>query len=66
MDNPFLVHHVPHSKSDIITNLADHLLQYPQDIVDAKRLLRDFQASAGEFHQALLLLDRRSMPQVFI
>ena len=47
-------HYEPHSRLDLVNSLADHLLQYPQDIVDTKRLIKHFQVSADEFQQALL------------
>ena len=47
-------HYDPHSRPDLVNSLADHLLQYPQDIVDTKRLIKHFQVSAEEFQQALL------------
>ena len=56
----------PHSRPDIIKNLADHLLRYPHDIVDAKRLIKHFQASAREFRHALHLIDQESLPQIFL
>jgi len=43
-----------------VNRLADYLLQYPQDIVATKRLLKYFQVSADEFQQALLSIDSRS------
>jgi hypothetical protein len=36
------------------------LLQYPQDLVDAKRLLKAFPMSADEFQQTLSRVDRNS------
>src|SRR4029453_16115644 len=47
-------HYDPYSRSDFVNSLADHLLQYPQDIVDTKRLIKYFQVSPEEFQQALL------------
>jgi ribosomal protein S15P/S13E len=47
--NPY----APHSRPDLVNSLAAHLLQYPQDIVDTKRLIKHFQVSAEEFQQAL-------------
>jgi len=47
-------HYDPHSRPDLVDSLADHLLQYPQDIVDTKRLIKYFPVSAEEFQQALL------------
>ena len=52
-----LIQHDTHSRPNIIKNLADHLQRYPQDIVDAKRLIKNFRASAHEFYQALLMID---------
>ena len=59
-------HYDPHSRPDLVNSLADHLLQYPQDIVDTKRLIKHFQVSAEEFQQALLKThqeDSRSAPR---
>ena len=47
-------HYDLHSRPDLVNSLADHLLQYPQDIVDTKRLIKYFQVSPEEFQQALL------------
>ena len=66
MDQRLPVLRNPHSRPDIIKNLAEHLLQHPQDIVDAKRLIKNFQASANEFHQALQLIDPEPPPPKFI
>jgi len=43
-----------------VNSLADHLLQYPQDIIDSKRLIKRFQVSAEEFQQALLSTNNHS------
>jgi hypothetical protein len=48
------------SRPDLVNRLADHLLQYPQDIVDTKRLIKHFQVSAEEFQQALLSTNSHS------
>lgn len=56
MDKPLTGQHDPQASSDIITNLANHLLKYPQDIIDATRLIKNFQASVHEFTQALSLI----------
>lgn len=50
----------PQLRLDVVNRLADYLLQYPQDIVDATRLLKHFQVSAHEFQQALLDIESRS------
>jgi hypothetical protein len=63
MDDVLLAHHPTPTRADLIKNLADHLRQYPQDLVDAKRLLRAFRVSANEFYQALLLIDKQPLPQ---
>ena len=60
MDASLPTSHDSHSRPDLVNSLADHLLQYPQDIVDAKRLIKDFQLSAQEFNQALLIVDRKT------
>jgi len=54
------VPHDPRLRFDAVNRLTAHLLQYPQDLVDTKRLLKYFQVSAGEFQQALLSLDNLS------
>jgi ribosomal protein S15P/S13E len=55
--------HPPHDlclRRDVVDKLAAHLLQYPQDIIDSKRLIKRFQVSAEEFQQALLSTNRHS------
>ena len=59
MAETFPIHYDTLSRPDMIKNLADYLNQYPEDIVDAKRLLWRFRVSAKEFYQALLLLDQQ-------
>ena len=54
------VPHDPRLRLDVVNRLADHLLQYPQDIVDTKRLIKHFQVSAEEFQQALLSTNSHS------
>ncbi len=46
-----------------IHGIVAYLRQRPQELIDAKRLLRRFGVSAEEFHQALLLLDHQSLSQ---
>jgi hypothetical protein len=48
---------VPPGRRDAVSSVAHHLVQYPQDIVDTKRLLQHFQVSAHELNQALLRLE---------
>jgi len=55
-----LIQHDTHSRPNIIKNLADHLQRYPQDIIDAKRLIKNFRASAHEFYEALLMIDSKA------
>ena len=50
-------------RPDHIAQVANYLRRYPQDLLDAKRVLRAFGVSASEFYQALLLLDRQPRPQ---
>jgi len=57
--SPSIAHEGP-IRLEVVKSLTDHLLQYPQDIVDAKRLLQRFQVSADEFHHALQSLANRS------
>jgi hypothetical protein len=47
----------PSVRPDMVRKLVAHLRQYPQDIVDAKRLIKRLQVSADEFHHALLHVD---------
>jgi hypothetical protein len=47
----------PPGRRDAVSRVAHHLWQYPQDIVDIKRLLRHFHLSAHELNQALLRLE---------
>jgi hypothetical protein len=54
------VYHDPRLRLDVVNRLTDHLLQYPQDLIDATRLIKNFQASAHEFQQALHSIDSRS------
>lgn len=54
------VPHDPRSRLDVVKSLADHLLQYPEDLVDTKRLVKNFQVSAEEFQQALLSIENHS------
>jgi hypothetical protein len=63
MDESFAVQRNTQTRANIIRRLVDHLRQYPQDLVDSKRLLRTFRVSASEFSQALLLIDRQPVPQ---
>ena len=66
MNNSGSAHYDLHSRPDLVNSLTDHLLQYPQDIVDTKRLIKHFQVSAEEFQQALLKThqeDRMNTPR---
>jgi hypothetical protein len=66
MDGSARTQHDTPSRPDIIKNLADHLQRYPQDIVDAKRLIKNFRVSAHEFYQALLVIDHEpSLQRMF-
>ncbi len=40
-----------------VYQLADHLWQNPDDLIDASHLLQRFDVSVEEFQQALALLD---------
>ena len=53
-------HYDSYSRPDLVNSLAAHLLQYPQDIVDTKRLIKRFQVSTEEFQQALLSTNSHS------
>ena len=63
MDEALPVHQEAQTRAIIIRSVADYLRKYPQDLIDAKRVLRRFRASAQEFYQALLVLDRQSSSQ---
>ena len=54
MAAPSPIHSDPPARPDMIQQVADYLHQYPEEIVDAKQLLRRFRVSAREFYQALL------------
>ena len=47
-------HSASPARPDLVNRVADHVRQYPWDLVDAKRLMKRFAVSAHEFHQALL------------
>jgi hypothetical protein len=59
MDEAVVIPQDKQTRAHIIRIVADYLRQYPQDLIDAKRLLRQFRASAPEVYQALQLLDRQ-------
>ena len=63
MDEAVPVPQDEHTKARIIRSVADYLRRHPQDLIDAKRVLRRFRASPQEFYQALLLLDRQPSSQ---
>ncbi len=44
-------------RPEAVNTLLHHLRQYPQDIVDIKRLMRDYSMSAIELQHTLLLID---------
>jgi len=60
MNTPRRTHHDSCLRRDVVNQLAAHLLQYPQDIIDSKRLIKRFQVSAEEFQQALLSTNNHS------
>ena len=64
MDKSFPIHHSSHVRPDIVKTLTAHLLQHPYDIVDAKRLIQNFQASALEFSHALRIIDSQREPRL--
>jgi len=64
MAAPSLIHTDIPSRPALIKQLADYLTQYPEEIIDAKRLLGHFRVSAREFYQALLLLDQAAVSQI--
>src|SRR5215470_5954421 len=57
--------HDPSVRLDVVDRLTTHLLQYPQDIVDTKHLMKRFQASPQEFQQALLNSQQEEERSVF-
>ncbi len=63
MDEALPVHQEDHPRAIIIRSVTNYLRQYPQDLIDAKRVLRRFRVSAHEFYQALLLLDQQLSSQ---
>ena len=65
MDKSFPIHYTSRVRSDIVKTLADHLRQYPQDIIDIKRLIKKFRVSALEFNEVLRVIDsqQESRPQ---
>jgi len=42
---------------DTVERIIQHLLRWPCDLTDVRRLMRDFQASAADFQQALARLE---------
>jgi len=64
MDDSFPLHHTSPSRPEVVKTLAAHLLRYPYDIVDAKRLIQHFQASALEFNHALRIIDSQQAPRL--
>jgi hypothetical protein len=50
----------PSVRPDQVHTLLAHLRRYPQDLVDAKRLLKRLRASAEEFERALRRIDEDS------
>ena len=63
MDETFPVRQEEQSRAIIIRSVADYLRQHPEELIDAKRLLRRFRASSKEFYQALLVLDQQPSSQ---
>jgi hypothetical protein len=63
MDEAFLAQQQDQSKAHIIRSVADYLRQYPEELIDAKRVLRRFRVSPQEFYQALLLIDKQPTSQ---
>ena len=48
--------------SDAADHLAQHLLHYPADLIDARRLMRRFQASTADVQQVLRWLEQNNPP----
>jgi hypothetical protein len=63
MAEAFPIRQKEQARTIVIQSVADYLRQYPEDLIDAKRVLRHVRASAPEFYQALLVLDRRPSAQ---
>ena len=43
---------------ELATRLAQHLRTRPQDLIDARRLMRDYQVSAQTFQNALTQIEQ--------
>jgi hypothetical protein len=49
--------------ADVDERIAQHLLRKPYDLVDSRRLLRLFKASAEDFQRALQRMERMPRDQ---
>jgi hypothetical protein len=48
--------------SDDASRLAQHLLHYPADLIDARHLMHRFQVSVAEVQQVFRWLEQNSLP----
>ena len=46
------------TKKSPVTQLVEHLADYPADVIDARKLLRRYQASPQDFATALQQLEQ--------
>lgn len=49
--------HSTAGKNESASRLAQHLREQPQDLIDARRLMRDFHVSAEDFTYVLTQID---------
>jgi hypothetical protein len=52
-----------HDLSPSAQQLTQHLLRYPCDLIDVRRLLRRFRASTADFQQALTQVEQQVRTQ---
>lgn len=57
MPNPDESQDMLEKADDTVERIIQHLLRWPCDLTDARRLMRSFQASAADFQQALARLE---------
>ncbi len=50
----------PQAADDPVDRILLHLRRHPQDLVDSRRLMRDFQVSVPEFCKALVQLEQEN------
>ena len=54
----------PALMSDAAERLVRHLLRYPADLIDTRRLMHRFQASTADVQQVFRWLEHQSPPAV--